>query len=105
MAIEDIYLNNDSLIELVGLKDTVLNTFINDATVTATIYDDTGTEVTGISWPLTVPYVTSSNGEYRAVLDKAIELIKGNLYTLIQTAVSGSLDGEWITYLRAQERI
>lgn len=104
MAIEDIYINNDSLIELIGLKDTVLDTFINDATVVATIYDDTGTVVTGISWPLTIPYVTSSNGEYRAVLDKAIVLTKGNLYTLVITAVKDPLDGEWTTYLRARKR-
>ena len=104
MSIGNIFINNDSLIELIGLKNSLTDSYVNDATVTVTLYDSTGAEVSGISWPLTMAYVTASNGDYRGTLDKAVVLITGALYKAVITALDGINDGEWVLYLRAQER-
>ena len=56
------------VIEYSSLKDTIDDAYINTATVTATIVDDAGVQVSGQVWPLELDYVTGSNGVYRALL-------------------------------------
>lgn len=69
--------DNTHLIELIDLKDDVAGTYINNATVTAVLKDDDGEEIAGASWPLTLNYVASSNGEYRGVLSHELETTVG----------------------------
>ena len=84
--------NNDHLITLTGLQDSTDLSFVNDATVTATVKDINGVDVTGIVWPLTLAYVPASNGNYEVVLDKAIVIVPGIDYVTEITVVSGSRD-------------
>lgn len=68
---------NTHVIELVDLKDDVAGTYINNATVTAVLKDEADEEIAGISWPLTMAYVTASNGKYRGVLSHLLETTVG----------------------------
>jgi hypothetical protein len=55
-----LYIDNDHNLRLAGLRNEATWAFINDATVTCTLYnglDATRTEITGQSWPLTMAYV------------------------------------------------
>lgn len=93
---EGIYVDNDNIITLVGLKNKVSGAWINDATVTVTLQDEDGNEVSGQSWPATLSYVSSSNGNYRATLEDVLNLLPDVEYTAEVTADGGpGLKGAW----------
>ena len=78
MALEILYDKNDMLLELIGLKDEVDASFINNAAVDVTLTDEiTGTQIVGAAWPLTLAFVAASNGNYRATLPAALDLTPG----------------------------
>ncbi|MDH5187343.1 MAG: hypothetical protein OEW37_00140 [Rhodospirillaceae bacterium] len=84
-----IYVSNDNIITLVGLKDYVADTYINDSTVTVTVVDSSGTSISGETWPLSLPYVTASNGNYQGTLSDVLVLTADDSYTAQITADSG----------------
>lgn len=85
---------NDNMVELLGLKDQVTEAFVNDATVTAVMKDAAGDEVTGQTWPLTLVYITASDGVYRGVLDAALDVELGDRVTVEATvSASGGRNG------------
>ena len=84
------YYKNDTLLELTGLKDEVTDAYINTATVTATVKNAAGTAVTGQSWPLTLGYVTASDGDYLGVLEAALSVAVGDRLTVEVTVDAGS---------------
>ena len=93
---EVIYKDNDNLVEVDELKNSATDAYINNATVTLTaIKDAAGVTVTGVSFPISMTYVASSNGKYQATVDKAIALVPGQSYTAIIDAASGTLDAHW----------
>lgn len=59
------FIGNYNVIEVEDLFDVVSDTYINDATVTAILYNTDGEEVVGVVWPLTLFYVEGSTGVYR----------------------------------------
>ena len=67
---------------------------VNDATVTLTIQDDKKVDITGVTWPFTLPYVTDSNGEYSHTFDAFNSIQAGQYYTLIVNVLGsdGSTD-------------
>lgn len=75
-----LYLSNDNVLTLDELTNIVDGTYINSATVTATVKDSTGTEVSGETWPITLDYVAASNGKYQAVLEDGLVLTNGASY-------------------------
>lgn len=98
------YIDNDNFVEISNLQDGISAALINSATVTLTIQDSDGNNVSGISWPLTMAFVSGSDGIYRVVVDKAIGVVEGSSYRARITVVSGSLDGLWVIELAAQVR-
>lgn len=72
----------DTTIELTRLIDTRAKTFVNAATVMATLADAAGTPVSGVTWPLAMPAVAGVPGAYRAVLPLEAALTPGEFYTL-----------------------
>lgn len=85
------YINSDQLLSVDGLSDPVTGAYVNNASVTATMYEADGvTEVQGVTWPLTVSYVSSSNGNYNGVLDDSRVLVEGNLYWIEVEADAGN---------------
>ena len=65
---------SDNLIEVSGLKNRALDTFINNANVTVTLKDKDGAEVVGETWPLTLDKVAGTDGLYRASLKDTLTL-------------------------------
>ncbi len=87
------FVNNDMIIEVVA-TDKITDASIDDATVEATLKDSAGTDVTGISWPVSVPFI--SDGLYRVSVDKAAAVIDGDGYTLeIDFTTPGGVDAFW----------
>ena len=105
MAIEVLYVSNDNLLTVDELYDVVGAAYLNAATVTVTLVDSSGSEVTGQSWPTTLAYVASSNGKYRAVLEDGLGLTAGQPYTAKVTADGGAdKKGYWEVPCRAITR-
>jgi hypothetical protein len=88
---EPLYIGNDHVVELRGLKDATTGAFLNAATCTVTLIDDqTGLNVAGETWPLAMAYVTASNGVYRATLADTLTLVDGQRYTARISANGGA---------------
>lgn len=85
-----LYVGNDTVLEVKGLKDEVAGDFLNAATVQATLYDAAGQTVGGQSWPQTLAYVTGSDGIYRATMSYLTSLVAGQRYNARITADGGS---------------
>lgn len=85
-----VYVDNTNILEVQGLKDAILNTFINDADVTFTLVDSAGEEVAGQAWPTTMDYVDASSGDYRAVISDEVELVNRASYVAQIRADAGT---------------
>lgn len=91
-----IYVANTNLLQLQGLKNEQDSSFQNSATVTVTIVDELGANVPNQTWPLTLPYVASSNGNYEERLPSTVTLVGGRCYTaIIDADAGGGLVGHW----------
>ena len=102
------YVGNTNSILLSGLKDELANTWINDATVTFTIKDATGTPLEGVSWPLSMSYIAASNGNYAGYLTHSMGLLNGKKYTALIDADGSTSDtelfGHWELSFTAKNR-
>lgn len=93
--ISTLQFNNDNLIELDGLFDLVVGTFINNATVTFTIVDRTGTDLFA-NTPM--GYVAASSGNYQGLLTapSAATLTVGRGYRVeINVVTTAGAIAEW----------
>lgn len=73
-----LYLTDD-LMEVEGLQNAADGTYMNTATtVSVTLVDaTTRVNIVGETWPLTLGYITGSNGDYRGTLKSTLTLTKG----------------------------
>jgi len=96
------YQNNDNLAMLIGLRNQVTDTYINDATVSMTFKDETGGVITG---PLSMAYVADSDGNYTVVLPHNLTVEPHEVYTAEVTADGGAdLRGFWAVPVIIEER-
>jgi hypothetical protein len=84
------YDETDNLIVLDGFKNVVTDIYINDATVTAQVLDADGNEITGITQPIAMAYVASSNGKYRGTAGEAINAVRDDEITIKVLADGGA---------------
>jgi hypothetical protein len=97
-----IYLANSTTVKLEGLESSVDASYVNDATVEMTIKDAQGNNVAGETWPLSMVYVTASNGNYLGEVSHALALVDGAEYSASITAtVPGGSRAEWVEPLAA----
>jgi len=76
-----LYVNNDHLIELQGLRDSD-GKLLSGAAAEVTLYAADGvTEVGGQVWPLILAY-SGSKGTYRAALSSAVDVVSGGRYKM-----------------------
>lgn len=95
-TIHILYLGNNSIIDLTGLRNEYSGDYLADATVTLTLFDLTGQPVAGSDWPLDMAYVGNSNGIYRATLPYTLALGEGARYVARIVADGGNgLRAEW----------
>jgi hypothetical protein len=103
---EALYWKNDTLLELRSLRNEVTKQFVNNATVTAVIKQNSdGSEIGGATWPLTLSYVAASNGLYRGIVESDVNVEVGDLLDLeITVTAPGNLDGFFKLPLLVKER-
>ena len=96
-----LYIGNDHVIAVDGLRNADTGDYINTATVTATLKVSTTGEI--IDGPIALSYQIGSNGNYRGTLPHDTPLELGVEYTMQYDAV-GTLSARWIEKFRAAER-
>ncbi len=79
-------ISSDNIVSLNGLKDQIAGTYVNNATVSATLMQGS-TQVT----TFTLNYVSNSNGVYEGLLRNSVTgaLIPDGIYTVLLTAQTG----------------
>lgn len=101
------FVANTNNLTLQGLKDALSGAFINDATVTVTVKTAAGVDLGGASWPMTMDYVSASDGDYRAVLSAALPFLNGKHYVAYIEAQAGGSPprvGNWVMKFKAEVR-
>ncbi len=84
------FVANTNVLELNGLRSEIEDAYINNATVTVTVKDADGTAVAGESWPMTMDYVLSSDGDYRAIMSATLPFVAKAKYTAFIEANGGT---------------
>lgn len=100
---QTVYIDNDNRIKLVGLVDAD-GAYQNSAVVAVTLKDDAGVDIPGEAWPLAMPYVTASNGDYRAILQNTLTITDNQPVTAIVDVESGGLTARFKVALTAKAR-
>lgn len=104
-ATAKLYIGNDNRILIEGLLNKAASTYLNSATVTVTLVDSTGAQVSGQSWPTTMSYIAASDGDYAGTLEDALSLTEHAWYTAQVTANGGAgLLGYWELAVQAKVR-
>ena len=102
------YVANTNNVLLNGLQSELDSVYLNAATVTVTIVDAKKIPVTGATFPLSMNYVSGSNGNYVATLTHTLAILNGRPYTAIIDAngnISGTEHiGHWEFPFTAQTR-
>jgi hypothetical protein len=92
MADLQLFVGNDLVVEVTSLKDVIDDDFINDAAVTADLFDENDTK---LGSTITLPKVAGSDGHYRGTIDDATDFIVNEWYWVQIEAVSGNTKGTW----------
>lgn len=99
------FVGNTNVLLLSGLHSEVDGVYINNAAVSVTVKDKDGTELAGVTWPLTMDYVAASNGNYRVFLADDAELGAGVQYVAYIVADGGvNKIGSWQFNFTARDR-
>lgn len=101
-----IYQQNDNLIEVLSLQDEATDAYLNTATVSVTLKDSAGANIPGEMWPLTLAYVASSNGTYRATLKSTLTLPAAGQSVVAEVSANGGSGkkGFWKMTVGVKER-
>ncbi len=88
-----LWIGEDLNVALTGLVDAVSGSYLNTATVTFALKEDSGTAVAGGTG--TCAYVSASDGNYRGILDSAITatLTAGQQYRVEITFDQSNYEG------------
>ena len=101
-----LFINNDNVLEVSQLTNTVTKLNLNAANATVTIgLAATSANISGETWPLSLSYVTGSSGQYRATLKDTLVVTENTKYigTLIIDA-GGGLRGQWVLPIIVRDR-
>ena len=90
MAIKTLILLSDNLLKLDGLQNSDTLAYLNSATVTARVLKPDGTEVAGVSWPITLSHDGGTTGIYKGTLPDTMTLTAGWEVTIEITADAGA---------------
>lgn len=103
--VQILFVGNDTVLEVDVLKNELTGAYMNSATVTVSLADESGNAVVGESWPKTLNYVSGSDGTYRATLAYGMVLVVGRKYNAQVVADAGSgLRAAWTIPCVARER-
>lgn len=98
-----LYISEDMNLKWTGASDDEAGTYLNTATVTAQVKTSAGVAVGS---PVTLSYVTSSDGNYLGILDAAVTatLTENAQYRIEYTLTQGNYNGFRRILERAQYR-
>ena len=88
MSLDNVYLSTDNCIRVRGLNDCVMEEYINDAVITATLYDSNDVVVPGADG-ISIPYITGTDGDYAGEIPYTVTLTEGDYYT-VNVTITGS---------------
>ena len=77
-----LFVKNDNDVFLKGMRNPEDNSYVNDAVLTFTVYDDDCNVMSGADG-VSMSYVAASNGVYRGVLESSVDLIPGKFYNVV----------------------
>jgi hypothetical protein len=88
------------VLEVENLRDTVTDALITGADVSARVFDDLGSPVTGVPDPVELTEVVGGTGLYRGTIPDTAAIVEGDSGTIVLTADGGAgLGREWtLTY-------
>lgn len=101
-----IYVGNTTTVRISGIKYSG-GSYINNATVSLVSLTDlgSGASVSGITYPVSMEYVSDSDGSYEATLPYSLEIENGRRYTAVVRADTPSGErAEWEERLKATIR-
>jgi hypothetical protein len=90
---------SDAYAELDVLTDAAAGTAVNDATVTVSLISRSGTVISGAT-DLPAPYVTGSNGKYRATIPHTAQVKLGATYLCEARAVKGGFETRFVQFVK-----
>jgi len=88
MSVDNVYLSTDNCIRVRGLKDCVTEEYINDAVITATLYDADDSPVSGAE-DMSISYITGTDGDYAGEIPHTVTLVENAYYT-VKITITGS---------------
>lgn len=104
MASGDLYVGNDTIVELTGLTNSATGATVNSASASITLVDENDAPVDGMTFPQAMTAL--GNGAYSATLQDTLDLTPGLNYRLYVDVNAGSgLAASFALVLRARERI
>lgn len=95
MHVRAFYVGNDMVVEVANLRNPNTGVFVNNAQVECTLYDSEDLPVDGGTWPMTLNYVESSDGVYRATLPYDLDVIVDQRYVARVIASAVGLRSQW----------
>lgn len=95
-TIYQLLIGNDTVLEIVNLRNDINGVFLDGAVVAVTLLDADALEVAGQVWPQALVYVPGSRGVYRATLAAALPLVANARY-VARVSVDGgpALHARW----------
>ena len=97
------YIDNGNVLTLSSLTNSITAAVDTGATVTVTLKDTSGTEVSGQSWPASVVHVAA--GLYQTTLDAALVLQPNRTYKAhVDATGTGGEVGHWEIPVKAMIR-
>lgn len=89
-TINVLYVGNDNILELQHLRDELTGDWLTTATVQVTLFNASGVEVGGDTWPKPMDFVADSKGVFRVTLPHTLDLLPNERYTAEVTVDGGA---------------
>lgn len=83
-------INSDNLIIADNVRNLATGSNINNAVVTVSVSAANGTPVSGVSWPITMAFVTGSSGKYRGTLPDNLVVTENATYFGVVVVSAGA---------------
>jgi hypothetical protein len=87
------YVDSTMILELRNLTDGITGDPVTTATVTATLLDSTGAQVSGITWPISLVHV--AEGTYRGAAPYQVQVTDKGKYTARIFATIAGVQRRW----------
>lgn len=95
-----IYEDNDAVVEVAELRESISGKIVNAATVTAQIFKD-GVDISGT---ISMPYISGTRGTYRGVITDTLDMADGDTVVLIVSMDYNGSHNEYEKTIKVRKR-